>query len=98
MPVDEVAPELVSFPCLCLSFADHISSRSSSFPLNNGQRYPMRGASLKLSLDTNATHPGTPKLSLDTGKVKPTPALSCASAEHFTLGAFSPTTSAVRHL
>lgn len=85
---------------MLIAFPKHIprhaggltSSGSSTFSLDRLGRRP--GSRQRSS----SFVPRPPKLSLDTSKVRPVPALASASAEHSPLGAFGPTSSAERHL
>ncbi len=92
-PVDETHPMLIAFP-------KHIPGRAGGL---------MSCGSSMFSFDRHGGKPGNrqrsisfvprpPKLSLETSKVKPVPALASASAEHSPLGAFGPTSSAELHL
>ncbi|KLO11466.1 hypothetical protein SCHPADRAFT_469182 [Schizopora paradoxa] len=92
-PVDETHPMLIAFPKhIPRHVGGSTSSGSSSLSLDRlGPKPGSRQRSLSFV-------PRTPKLSLETSKVKPVPALASASAEYSPLGAFGPTSSAERHL
>lgn len=90
-PVDEIVPELVSFPRQTAQAAHSLRSLSSgSFKFSLEHQRPSSKAALPFI-------PRPPKLSLDTSKVRPIPALPSASTES-PLGAFCPTSSAESHL
>ncbi|KAH8114527.1 hypothetical protein DFH11DRAFT_1689010 [Phellopilus nigrolimitatus] len=92
-PVDEASPVLVTFPRQLQSTNGLASSGSSSSSLDKH-----RPQNLSHSREVSSFVSRPPKLSLDSSKTKPIPALSCASDDYSPLGAFSRTSSAEGHL
>ena len=103
-PVDEVSPVLISFPRQTTISSSHglSSAGSSSFSLEQAQKhlsyFSFAFPSARVRTESQPIRPRPPKLSLDMTKVKPAPAVPSASVESSPLGAFSPTSSATRHL
>lgn len=92
-PVDETHPMLIAFPRPIPTHTTGLtSSGSSSFSID---RLAGKAAGRQRRI---SFVPRLPKLSLDTSKVQPVPALASTSAEHSPLGAFGPTSSAESHL
>lgn len=91
---DEVSPVLVTFP----RRPDSMATSSSGLASSGSSSLSLYLLNQKLTSSRPSRFTRRPKLSLDTSKPSPIPALSSATIEHSPLGAFSPTSSAESHL